>query len=76
MVQTVQSVPVVASLGGRQGSIVLHPHIQHVCRVAGDAAQDAGGGGEKDESRERRGMARVVGGEARLEFRIDAKAGR
>lgn len=51
---------------------MLHADVEDVGRVAGDAAEEAGGRGHGDEGGEGRGGAR--GGEGFFEFFVDAEA--
>lgn len=55
--EAVDGVAVVAALGGWQGGVVLHAHVEDVGWVAGDAAEEAGGAGHGDEGGEGGGGA-------------------
>ena len=64
---------VVSALGRGQRGVVLHAYVEHVGRVAGHAAQEAGGGCHGDEGGE--GGRGFGGGEGFFEFFVDAEAG-
>lgn len=71
--QAVDGVFVVAAGGGGQGGVVLHADVEDVGGVAGDAAEEAGGGCHGDEGGEGRGCS--GGGGGGFELFVDAEAG-
>lgn len=73
----VDGVAVVAALGGRQGGVMLHAHVENVGEVARDAAEEAGPHGHGDEGREGRFAAGGQGARVtRLELLVDAEPDR
>ena len=71
--QAVDGVVVVSALGRGKRGVVLHAYVEDVGRVAGYAAQEAGGGCHGDEGGE--GGRGFGGGEGFFEFFVDAEAG-
>lgn len=71
--QAVERVAVVSSLRRGQSSVGLHAHVQNVCRVSCDSAQEARGTGHSNQS-EKAGR-RVGSREPRFELLVDTEAG-
>lgn len=76
--EAVEGMFIVALLFGRQSGVRLHAHVQDVAGIAREAAEEARGGGHKDEVEEGMLGFRVRRGrgwsEARFEVFIYAKA--
>lgn len=71
----VEGVLVVAALGRRQGGVVLHAHVDHVGKVAGNAADETRADGHGYQRGERRLFTAVPGDVALLDLLVDAEPG-
>ena len=71
--ESVDSVLVVAAVMGRERCVMLHPDVEDVGGVTGDAAEEPGCAGHGDEGGE--GWCGEGGGEDFFEFFVDAEPG-